>query len=110
VVGAGAAGAVLHLAERPTVADGAGAGSGIQSAAQAYGSGQSAQVASRAWALLLRPVVQLGLGLAWSASAFTLISQSEEQEEQTGQLLLHPLVVYLAPVGLGSLAVWFALE
>ena len=67
----------------------------------------TARVASRAWITLLRPVVQLVVaGLLWSTSV--LLAASEEDER--GGVLLHPLLMYLVPAGLGSMSVWFALD
>ena len=96
VVGATAAGGSLHLAESSAPV-GSGGG-GIDS--------QTARVASRAWAMLLRPFLQLGVGILWSTSVWAAAGREDEQ----GHSPLHPLLVYLIPAGLGSVAVWFALD
>ena len=67
---------------------------------------QTARVASRAWAMLLRPFLQLGVGILWSTSVWAAAGREDEQ----GHSPLHPLLVYLIPAGLGSVAVWFALD
>ena len=68
--------------------------------------------------LLLRPCLQLSIGVLWSLTSL-LASPAEDIEggsalgvEEVGERLLtvHPLLLYLVGAGLGCAAVWLALE
>jgi hypothetical protein len=84
------AGASLHLAE----------------SSASLSTANTAQVASRAWLMLLRPFLQLGIGGIWSLSVW-FASAGQGGEDRA---LLHPLLVYLIPACLGSVSVWCALD
>ena len=92
-VAAAVAGDALHLAESS-----ASLSTGNISAAN------TAQVASRAWIMLLRPCLQLVVGVLWSISVWLAV------DGEVDYSLLHPLVAYLVPTVLGSISVWFALD
>ena len=85
------AGASLHLAE----------------SSASLSAANTAQVASRAWLMLLRPFLQLGIGGIWSLSVW-FASAGQGAEDRSA--LLHPLLVYLIPACLGSISVWCALD
>eukprot|EP01043_Picozoa_sp_COSAG02_P019407 COSAG02_NODE_933_length_15812_cov_68.551709_3_plen_133_part_00 len=91
------AGASLHLAESSAPL---GTGNNFDR--------NTALIASRAWIMLLRPFLQLGIGMLWSMSVWIAIGEDGVGGE--GRMLLHPLLIYLVPACLGSISVWFALD